>query len=248
MALNADLSDKLDAIYGLDISAAQRGLLLARLVGTVTSAGAAGTVGKVSADLASETTKAVGKQLDVVLEDLAEQALLKSGGLHGLDGKPLLDMKQLTTAQKGEMGELFGPQTVKQIVPDGRKIARAHSASEHGLDDLYQVNRPDVDYVVIEYKFVGTESKTGASGLGRTQDGRQGSESWIMGSDRLKKALGRSLVPEVERAFRNKRAEAWVIATRPDGATEVQVLDANGKPKAIDTSKILSALKIEGGA
>tara|TARA_B100000378_G_scaffold259662_1_gene239839 strand:- start:451 stop:570 length:120 start_codon:yes stop_codon:yes gene_type:complete len=39
-----------------------------------------------------------------------------------------------------------------------------------------------------------------------------------------------------------------VIATRPDGATEVQVLDANGKPKAIDASKILSALKIEGGA
>ncbi|MAM56186.1 MAG: hypothetical protein CMN25_02505 [Salinicola sp.] len=62
-----------------------------------------------------------------------------------------------------------------------------HSASEQGLEDLYQVNRPDVDYVVIEYKFVGIESKTGASGLGKTGDGRQGSESWIMGSDRRKK-------------------------------------------------------------
>lgn len=88
-----------------------------------------------------------------MLNGLAEQALLKSGGVHGLDGEPLLDLKQLTNAQKGAMGELFGPHTVKKIVPDGKKLARMPGVGETGIDDLYKVNRPDVDYVVIEYKF-----------------------------------------------------------------------------------------------
>jgi filamentous hemagglutinin len=35
------------------------------------------------------------------------------------------------------------------------------------------------------------------------------------------------------------RYETWVVTTRPDGATEIQVLDALGKPKPVDTSKIL---------
>jgi filamentous hemagglutinin len=39
--------------------------------------------------------------------------------------------------------------------------------------------------------------------------------------------------------LRAGRVEKWVVRTLPDGSTEIRVLDAAGKPKAIDTSKIL---------
>jgi len=59
-----------------------------------------------------------------------------------------------------------------------------------GIDDLYKVSRPDVDYVVIEYKFVGTDAKTGAGALGKTADGTQGSLGWTTGSGRIENAVG----------------------------------------------------------
>lgn len=80
------------------------------------------------------------------------------------------------------MGELFGESTVKQIVPDGKKLARMPGVGETGMGrPVQEVSRPDVDYVVIDYKFVGTEGKTGAQALGNTADGRQGSLGWITG-------------------------------------------------------------------
>jgi filamentous hemagglutinin len=151
-------------------------------------------------------------------------------------------MKQLTTEQKGVIGDLFSENTVRQIIPDGQKLARIPGVGETGIDDLFKVNRPDVDYVVIEYKFVGPDGKTGASYLGNTLDGKQGSESWTFGSGRLEKAVGEKYVPDIELAVRSGRTETWVVATRPDGSTEVQVLDSSGKVKPIDTSKILKGL------
>lgn len=121
----------------------------------------------------------------------------------------------------------------------GDKIGPAPEVGETGIDDLYKVNRPDVDYVVIEYKFVGDYQRTGSALLGRTADGRQGSESWILGSGRLEKSVSRELVPDIEEAIRNRRVEAWVVTTRPDGSTEIQVLDNVGKPKPVDLSKVL---------
>lgn len=45
----------------------------------------------------------------------------------------------------------------------------------------------------------------------------------------------------IKTALESGRAESWVVTTRPDGTTSVQVLDAMGKPKPTDTSKILSS-------
>lgn len=151
----------------------------------------------------------------------------------------MLDLTQLTTAQKGVMGDLFGSNTVKQIAPDGQKLARIPGIGETGIDDLYRVSRPDVDYLMIEYKFVGADGKTGASVLGKTNDGLQGSEAWTLGGNRLTKAVGRESAIGVEGAIKAGRIETWVVTTRADGATEIQVLDALGRTKPIDTSKIL---------
>jgi filamentous hemagglutinin len=236
VALNKDLSDKLNAIYGTDVAGAQKALLAIRIVAATT--GAAGTA-KTTTGLTEAAASAVSKKLDDVLEQIAKDALLKSGGVYDASGNPILDLAKLTNNQKGVMGDLFGQSTLKQIVPDGQKLARIPGVGETGLDDLYKVNRPGVDYVVIEYKFVGTDSKTGASVLNNTADGLQGSASWIAGSNRIEKAVGREAAPDVRRAIDAGRTETWVITTRPDGATELQVLDALGKPKPVDTSKII---------
>lgn len=110
---------------------------------------------------------------------------------------------------------------------------------ETGIDDLYKVNRRDVDYVSVEYKFVGQDNKTGAQVLKNTGDGKQGSTSWIGGSGRLEKAVGADLAIDVDKALRIGRVESWVVTVRPDGSTAVEVLDAMGKAKPIDTSKII---------
>lgn len=152
-----------------------------------------------------------------------------------------MDLKSLTNDQKRIIGELFGENTVKQIIPDGSKLARLQGTGTTGIDDLYKVNRSDVDYVVIEYKF-------NKSGLGDPLDGKQGSESWIMGSNRLEKAVGVDMALDVRRAVNNGRTETWVVRTMPDGRTKVQVLDANGNTKNIDTSAILGSIPNLSGA
>ena len=72
-----------------------------------------------------------------------------------------------------------------------------------------------------------------------TNDGRQGSEPWIQGSGRLEAAVGRETAMDVESAIRSNRFESWVVTIRPDGSTEVQVLNAAGKPKPVNTSRLL---------
>lgn len=176
-----------------------------------------------------------------MIDRLAELAFIKNGGVVDRNGNPLIDMKSLSNDQKRVIGEVFGENTVRQIVPEGEKLARMQGAGEAGIDDLYRVNRPDVDFVVIEYKFVGDAKKGGNASLISTSDGKQASESWTLGSGRLEKAVGEQHASDVVRALDAGRTETWVVRTGVDGATEIQVLDSLGKPKPIDTSKILAS-------
>jgi filamentous hemagglutinin len=239
VSFDENIQAQLNAIYGADVSTAQEALLLLR---TVSAIGGASAVGKTGGKVTGKVAEAVSKKLDEILSEAAEKALIKSGGIVGADGKPVLDLKQLTNEQKGILGDLFGSDTVKQIIPDGEKLARIPGVGETGIDDLYKVNRADVDYVVIEYKFVGTDGKTGSSALGNTADGKQGSDGWILGGDRLERAVSSERVANsVRSSIDSGRIETWVVTTRRDGATEIQVLDSIGKAKLIDTSKLLSS-------
>lgn len=67
-----------------------------------------------------------------------------------------------------------------------------------------------------------------------------------MGSDRLSKAAGREVAADVELAIKAGRVESWVVSTRPDGSKVVEVLDSLGKPKSIDTSKIIAGINLSG--
>nr|WP_319941759.1 DUF637 domain-containing protein [Pseudomonas quasicaspiana] len=64
VALTPELTDKLNAIYGVDVEAGQRTLLLIR---TVMAISGAGTAGKIGSDLAEALAGAIGKKLDNVL-------------------------------------------------------------------------------------------------------------------------------------------------------------------------------------
>ena len=73
-----------------------------------------------------------------------------------------------------------------------------------------------------------------------TNDGVQGSTSWIGGSNRIENAVGAGPQADAIRdALKQNKVESWVVTVRPDGSTAVQVLDALGKPKPIDQSKII---------
>jgi hypothetical protein len=186
------------------------------------------------------------------LDAAATSTLIKTGGAVDASGNAILDMSKLSNNQKGVMGDLFGQSTVNQIVPDGQKIARMPGVGETGLDDLYKVNRPDVDYVNIEYKFVADPKNPskptdlGSDRLKNTNDGLQGSQSWITGSDRIDKAVGVDQAIDVYKAAQANRVESWVVTTYQDGSTAVEVLDALGKPKPLDKSKIILPTNLSG--
>lgn len=151
-----------------------------------------------------------------------------------------------TTSQKSLIGDLFGQGTVSQIIPDGEKIARIPGIGENGLDDLYKVNRPDVDYVTIEYKFVGDSKNpqrrtdVGSDRLDKTNDGLQGSTSWITGRGRIENAVdSKEIAERVYDSVRAGRVESWVVTTYQNGETVIEVLDSLGKAKNVDTSKII---------
>jgi hypothetical protein len=68
VALNADISAKLNAIYGRDVAGYQQTLLAIR---TLTAATGAAGVAKTGGKLTEEAAKAIGKKLDDVADDLA---------------------------------------------------------------------------------------------------------------------------------------------------------------------------------
>jgi filamentous hemagglutinin len=242
VALDPELTAKLEAIYGSDVSAHQRTLLTAQAA--VAALEAMG-IGKAVGVARSAAVAGMSEGLDAALDGIARKALLQSGGQHDRGGNPLLDLSKLSNEQKGVMGDLFGQHTVRQIVPDGQKIARIPAPGETGIDDVFKVNRRDVDYVVIEYKFVGDPKNpnrvagTGSDRLNKTKDGLQGSETWILGGSRLQRSVGLDRAIEIQNAVRTGRTETWVVTVRPDGSSAIEVLDGVGKPKDIDTSKVL---------
>ena len=110
------------------------------------------------------------------------------------------------------------------------------------MDDLFKVNKPGVDYVVVEYKY-------GTSTLKPTADGLQMSDTWLRGSttgyDRIAESVGRTEAAAVDKAIQTGRVEKWLVHTDPYGNVTVGVLDKSGKliPNPEAASKILGGLK-----
>ncbi len=111
-----------------------------------------------------------------------------------------------------------------------------------GIDDLYRTNRPDVDFVVVEYKF-------GTSKLGHTADGIQMSDDWLVGGkvDRILDSVNgdRMLAGTITDSLKRGRVERWLVHTDPSGSVSIGLLDKNGRfiPKPELRSDILRGSK-----
>lgn len=168
------------------------------------------------------------------MDTLADAALARIPSLFDAAGRPLMDFRSLSTAQKQIIGETMGAETVQRLVPDATRIGRVPTVGQQGIDDLYRVSRPDVDFVVVEYKF-------GSSPLGRTLDGLQMSDTWLSGANtgtnRILDAVGgnRALADSVSDALRAGRVERWVVHTDPLGNVTVGIVDSAGRfiPKPV---------------
>ncbi len=137
-----------------------------------------------------------------------------------------MDFRALTTAQKQIIGETMGAEAVGRLVPDAQRIGRLPTVGQQGIDDLYKVKRPDVDYLLVEYKF-------GASRLGNTIDGVQMSDGWLLGSttgvSRIAQSAGPAEALAIDRAIMSGRIERWVVHTDPLGNVTVGMVDRSGR-------------------
>lgn len=232
--LYGELTAKIDRMsrainVGGDANAEQLGRDLGGLlwqVGTVVTG--AGAAARGVTKLASVGVR-LGTDMVETLSGAAKfDRLLANGGLFAADGKPLMDFRNLTNAQKSVIGEMLGGERVKQLLPAGEKIGRSPGIGETGIDDLFKVNKPGVDYVVVEYKF-------GSSKLGRTADGLQMSDDWLRGAntnyDRILESVSNNtkVADAVASSLDAGRVEKWLVHTDPFGTVTVGVLDRSGK-------------------
>ena len=190
------------------------------------------------ARLGVSTASAGGRLVLGAADDLALSALKRDASLFNAQGEALMDFRALSTAQKQFVGETLGADTVGRLLPDAQRIGRVPTVGQHGIDDLYRVNRPDVDYVVVEYKF-------GSGSLGSTRDGLQMSDTWLTGGntgyDRILQSVSgnRVLADTVSDALVSGRVERWVVHTDPLGNVTVGMVDASGRVVPKPVSQLL---------
>ena len=231
---------------GATASGVEAGRLAVDIVSVATATVGAG---KVAATTAKATSAIVADAFALTSETVARgllkfDYLVANGGLFGADGKPFIDLSKLSTTQKGMIGELLGGQAFMGLVPDGSKLGRAAAVGQTGIDDVFKVNRPGVDYVVIEYKF-------GTSTLKNTADGLQMSDTWVSGGttgyNRILEAVGKNqaTADAINAALKAGRVEKWLVQTDPYGNVTFGLLDKNGKlvPNPQMTSQILGRAK-----
>jgi filamentous hemagglutinin len=197
--------------------------------------------GRAVAQGLNQLQTAAAQRITAEIEAQAGRALQQTGGVFRGDGTAfinLFDDPALTKQHKGSMGELLGQNTVSLLLPDGLKVGRTQGIGGKGIDDLFAVSRPGVDYVIIEYKF-------GSSPLNRTLDGRQMSDSWLLGSNtsfnRILDSVGgdTARADAIRDALNAGRIEKWLVHVDPAGQTSVVLMDANGVKIKSPVSRVI---------
>ena len=111
------------------------------------------------------------------------------------------------TAQKGVYGEHVSDTYMRAQghvkLNDGGRLTPpppGGTARGNGLDGVWRHASPPPDYVI-------TEAKYGTAQLAMTQDGRQMSDGWIRGSNRLERATSPKEAIRIRSAMRGGRVE-----------------------------------------
>ncbi|MBJ7938690.1 hypothetical protein JDS73_26965 [Bacillus cereus] len=128
-----------------------------------------------------------------------------------------------TTKRKGNYGEMkmndfFESQTYTRISDD--RVLTLDQKIVKGIDAVYENSSPPPKYVIAEAKY-------NTSKLGKTNDGKQMSEDWILGSERLDSTLSKEKADEIveEMLLNPENVQRIVIQVMPDGTIVKKILE-----------------------
>ncbi|MFJ5768823.1 hypothetical protein [Psychrobacillus sp. NPDC093180] len=126
----------------------------------------------------------------------------------------------VTNKQKGNYGEMkmdihFESQGFTRISND--RVTSLDDKIVKGIDGVYLDLGPPPKYILGEAKY-------GSSTLSNTKDGRQMSETWIEGRNRLESAVGKDNADDILL----EGYDRILVNTREDGSVITKVLDDNG--------------------
>ncbi|MER2262081.1 MAG: T7SS effector LXG polymorphic toxin [Psychrobacillus sp.] len=126
----------------------------------------------------------------------------------------------VTNQQKGNYGEMkmdifFESQGFNRI--SNNRVTSLDDKIVNGIDGVYMDLGPPPRYMIGEAKY-------GSSSLGRTQDGRQMSDSWIEGRNRLETAVGKDAADDILL----EGYDRILVNIKEDGSVISKVLDSNG--------------------
>ncbi|SCC51341.1 MULTISPECIES: T7SS effector LXG polymorphic toxin [Priestia] len=128
-----------------------------------------------------------------------------------------------TTKHKGNYGEIkmddfFESQTYTRISDD--RVLTLDQKIVKGVDGVYENASPPPKYVIAEAKY-------NTSRLGKTNDGKQMSEDWIFGSERLDSTLSKEKADKIvtEMLLNPENVQRIVIQVMPDGTVVKKILE-----------------------
>ncbi|PGT04628.1 MULTISPECIES: hypothetical protein [Bacillus cereus group] len=128
-----------------------------------------------------------------------------------------------TTKRKGNYGEMkmddfFESQTYTRISDD--RVLTLDQKIVKGIDAVYENSAPPPKYVIAEAKY-------NTSKLGKTNDGKQMSEDWILGSERLDSTLSKEKADKIveEMLLNPENVQRIVIQVMSDGTIVKKILE-----------------------
>jgi hypothetical protein len=200
------------------------GVELATILLPIAKAGLAGKAGK-TGEVAEATTAAER------MSEAAKAVEVKKSPVEAPTEPPKKPPPEATDgvhikAAYGE-GVAHDKMLAKGFEPVG-KTNGEYRAGQQGIDGVYKPKNPPPDYVI-------TEAKYGSSTLGKTADGKQMSNTWLKGGDRLIDKVGEAEARAIEKAMEKGTVEKWLINVKADGSSTMVKLDefANKIGKAV---------------
>jgi hypothetical protein len=121
-----------------------------------------------------------------------------------------------TNIRKGNFGEIASDAFLaeKNFQPLHTRLQSIDAPTRQGIDGVFKKGN---EYFIVESKYHGTTT------LGNTIDGKQMSDAWINGSDRLLNAVGPTILQDINAVgYRRLLAEV-----SPDGSIIYKELDAS---------------------
>ncbi len=169
-----------------------------------------------AAKAADELVEAAGKGADEVVESIDDA----------------FDASKATNKQKGNYGEIKAADNLvnnKALKDAGYDLTKIGDSAPTGLDDkivkgidgIYENATPPPKFVIDEAKF-------NTAGLGKTKDGKQMSDGWIEGSERLEKQVGPRKAAEIKDAMLDGDVEKVLSKIDKNGNVVTKQLDQNG--------------------